>query len=260
MPLTDTFIKQTKWSGKPVGDKHSDGGGLYLHITKVGKYWRMAYRYGGKQKTLAFGVYPAVTLAQARKRRDSAKELLAEGLDPGLVKQAEKATRALAGENTFEAVAREYHAIKQSIWSESYSAKWLRLLEKDFFPRWASWLFQTLRLRCCSVCYVEWSSVGQWMLRTHCARMQAKCSATESKLVDASVALHQTFKVRSSLYLSNIWRHCWSPLKWGANASYRRYAGQPVTRGALLLSALLFSVQRIFARWSGLGLTLMQPF
>lgn len=134
MSLNDTFIKQAKHSGKPAGDKHSDGGGLYLHIKAAGKYWRMAYRFGGKQKTLALGVYPAVTLAQARKRRDEAKAQLAEGLDPGIVKHAAKIARAEAGEHTFEAVAREYHGVKKSGWSEKYAAKWLRGLELHIFP------------------------------------------------------------------------------------------------------------------------------
>lgn len=134
MPLTDTFIKQAKHSGKAAGDKHSDGGGLYLHVMAAGKYWRMAYRFGGKQKTLAMGVYPAVTLAQARRRRDEARAQLADGIDPSLVKQAEKAAKAVAGESTFEAVAREYHGVKKSGWSEKYAAKWLRGLEKDLFP------------------------------------------------------------------------------------------------------------------------------
>ncbi|MEG1201702.1 MAG: Arm DNA-binding domain-containing protein [Comamonas sp.] len=114
MPLSDTFVKQAKHSGKSAGDKHSDGGGLYLHIKSAGKYWRMAYRFGGKQKTLALGVYPAVTLAQARRRRDDARAKLAESVDPSIVKQAEKAARAVAGENTFEAVAREYHGVKKA--------------------------------------------------------------------------------------------------------------------------------------------------
>ena len=60
MALTDTFTRNTKHSGAPAGDKHSDGGGMYLHITKAGKYWRMNYRFAEKQKTLALGVYPAV--------------------------------------------------------------------------------------------------------------------------------------------------------------------------------------------------------
>ena len=79
MALTDTFVKNTKASGLPAGDKHTDGQGLYLHVKTAGKYWRLNYRFAGKQKTLALGVYPAVSLAKARKRRDAARELLAEG-------------------------------------------------------------------------------------------------------------------------------------------------------------------------------------
>jgi hypothetical protein len=67
MALTDTFIRQAKWSGARAGDKHSDGGGLYLLVNAVGKYWRLNYRYLGKQKTLALGVYPAVPLAARAK-------------------------------------------------------------------------------------------------------------------------------------------------------------------------------------------------
>ena len=101
MPLTDTFVKNTKHSGKPVGDKHSDGGGLYLHVLAAGKYWRMAYRLHGKQKTLAIGVYPAVSLAQARKARDDAKALLAQDVDPSTAKRESKqASKAAAAAPT----------------------------------------------------------------------------------------------------------------------------------------------------------------
>ena len=82
MALTDTFAKNVKPNGTPTGVKHSDGQGLYLHVKDAGKYWRMSYRYGGKQKILALGVYPAVSLLKARQRRDKARELLAEGIDP----------------------------------------------------------------------------------------------------------------------------------------------------------------------------------
>ena len=134
MALTDTFIKNTKHSGRPAGDKHSDGGGLYLHVTAAGKYWRMAYRYAGKQKTLAFGVYPAVTLKQARDKRDAAKERLAQDIDPGIAQKAEKIGARVAAANTFEAVALEFHAAQTEMWSTSYAAKWLRSLQKDAFP------------------------------------------------------------------------------------------------------------------------------
>lgn len=78
MSLNETFIKNsTKYTGKPSGEKHSDGGGMYLHVLAAGKYWRMNYRFVGKQKTLSLGVYPAVSLAEARKGRDKAHKLLA---------------------------------------------------------------------------------------------------------------------------------------------------------------------------------------
>lgn len=125
MALTDTFVKQTKWSGGKTGDKHSDGGGMYLHVTAVGRYWRMAYRLLGKQKTLALGVYPAVTLAKARKKRDEARETLAEGKDPAQAKREAKTAEMVLAANTFEQVALEFHKIKSDGWSPKYATKWL---------------------------------------------------------------------------------------------------------------------------------------
>ena len=73
MALTDTFVNNIKHTGSSTGDKHTDGQGLYLHVKEPGKYWRMSYRFNGKQKLLAFGVYPSVSLAKARQRRDKAR-------------------------------------------------------------------------------------------------------------------------------------------------------------------------------------------
>lgn len=135
MALNDTFIRNnTKHSGKPAGDKYSDGGGLYLHVTASGKYWRMNYRMLGKQKTLALGVYPAVSLKDARLGREKAKELLAKGMDPSLAKQDAKHAAKLAAANTYELVAREFHALKAPVWSEAHAGKWLRMNELYFFP------------------------------------------------------------------------------------------------------------------------------
>ena len=135
MSLNDTFIKNsTKHSGRPSGDKHSDGGGLYLHVTAAGKYWRMNYRLAGKQKTLALGIYPTVTLSQARKGRQDAKTLIAQGIDPSTAKQDAKQAEKLAAANTYEAVAREFHQIKAESWSESHGVKWLRMNELYLFP------------------------------------------------------------------------------------------------------------------------------
>ena len=134
MALSDIFVKNVKHSGKPAGDKHSDGGGLYLHVTATGKYWRTAYRFHGKQKTLALGVYPAVSLKQARDGRDKAKSQLAQSIDPSSAKQAALQAEKLAAANTYELVAREFHGIKAGGWSESHAGKWLRMNEMYLFP------------------------------------------------------------------------------------------------------------------------------
>ena len=108
MPLTDTFIRQVKYSGAPAGDKHTDGEGMYLHVKAAGKYWRMSYRLGGKQKTLAIGVYPEITLAQARARRTEARSLVAQGVDPVRAKHEKRRAQAAEAVHTFKAVAEEW--------------------------------------------------------------------------------------------------------------------------------------------------------
>jgi len=134
MALTDTFIRQVKHSGAPAGDKHTDGQGLFLLVKAAGKYWRMSYRFTGKQKTLALGVYPAVSLAKARKRRDEARELLADGIDPGQAKREEKQSKAIAATHTFEAVARQWLKKAGATRAASTQEKVTTWLEKDVFP------------------------------------------------------------------------------------------------------------------------------
>jgi len=108
MPLTDTKCRNAK--GQIKSRKLSDGGGLHLLITPDGaKYWRLAYRWHGKQRTLALGVYPAVGLVEARAARDDAKRSLAANVDPSIVKRERKRAAKIATGNTFEAVAREWH-------------------------------------------------------------------------------------------------------------------------------------------------------
>lgn len=94
----------------------------------------MNYRFTGKRKTLALGIYPAVSLAKARQGRDKARELLANGTDPSTAKREEKLATASAAANTFEAVAREFHTLKASGWSEGHASKWLRMNELYLFP------------------------------------------------------------------------------------------------------------------------------
>lgn len=135
MALTDTFVKNAKPdASKTAGAKHSDGGGLYLHVTRAGRYWRMAYRFAGKQKTLALGVYPTVSLAQARRKRDEARELLAQEIDPSEHKRRTKDDKAAAMVNTVEAMARAYLANKKDGWSATHYDREARSLEKDLYP------------------------------------------------------------------------------------------------------------------------------
>lgn len=107
MAITDTFIKSIKSSDKTT--RYSDGGGLYLQVTPRGsRLWRMAFRFLNKQKTLAFGKYPDVKLAEARQKRDQAKTLIAKGVDPSDVARQEKQRKRIQSENTFGAIATEF--------------------------------------------------------------------------------------------------------------------------------------------------------
>ncbi len=135
MPLNDTFIKNsTKHSGKPTGDKHTDGAGMYLLVTASGKYWRMNYRFADKRKTLALGTYPEVSLAKARAKREKARELLAEGIDPSAAKRIEKAANLATSANTFKAIALEWHGTKVSGWSTTHAETTMERMEKNIFP------------------------------------------------------------------------------------------------------------------------------
>jgi integrase len=134
MALTDTRIRNAKPTAKPY--KLSDGGGLYVIITPdEARYWRMDYRFAGKRRTLAIGVYPIVTLAAARTRREEARALLAKNMDPSAAKKAAKHAAKLAHENTFDAVAREWIRKQQRRLAPKYSALLLARLEADIFPQ-----------------------------------------------------------------------------------------------------------------------------
>ena len=115
MALTDTHIRNAKPKPKPY--KVSDGGGMYLLVMPDGaRYWRMDYRYAGKRRTLALGVYPLLSLSDARARREEARGSLAQDIDPGVAKKARKRAAKVACENKFEAIAREWIANSGTGW------------------------------------------------------------------------------------------------------------------------------------------------
>jgi integrase len=133
VPLTDIQPRTAKAKDKPY--KLADGGGLYLLINTDGaKYWRMDYRLAGVRRTLAFGKYPQVPLAEAREKRTQARKLIDHGTDPSQAKRLDKAEKARAAANTFEAIAREWHANKVESWQPRTAANVLHRLEKDVFP------------------------------------------------------------------------------------------------------------------------------
>ena len=134
-PLSDAQIKNAKPQEKDY--KLMDGFGLFLLITPTnGKLWRFDYRFDNKRKMLALGAYPSVTLAEARQRREDAKKLLANGIDPGAMKKTLKSTGKELAANTFEVIARQWH-LKFSAagkWSPTHAADIMHRLEKDIFP------------------------------------------------------------------------------------------------------------------------------
>jgi len=104
-----------------------------LVTPKGGKLWHMKYRIAGKEKKLSFGSYPIITLAEARKRRDDAKKLLSNGIDPGDIRKAQKEEQT-AEQRTFETVAREWFAKNEPVWSTSHCSTVMSRLERDIFP------------------------------------------------------------------------------------------------------------------------------
>lgn len=131
--LNDAKCKNAK--PKESTYKLADGGGLNFMVTPSGgKLWRFSYRFNEKQKTLALGKYPDVSLSDARRRRDEARKLLAAGIDPGENKKAQKAARKEAAANSFEVVAQEWFAKQQPSWVESHASRVIARLQTDVFP------------------------------------------------------------------------------------------------------------------------------
>ena len=129
--LTDASIKNAKPKEKAY--KLTDGEGMFLLLNPNGsRWWRFNYRIGGKHKQISFGVYPEVTLKEAREKRDEARKMLRDGIDPSQAKKAQKASDS--GANSFETIAREWFAKFSPTWTPSHGDRILRRLERDIFP------------------------------------------------------------------------------------------------------------------------------
>ena len=133
MPLTDTAVRNAKPGTKPSNCPMSAG--CILKVTPTGgKLWRFRYSFDGKEKLLALGTYPDVSLASARQRRDEARKLLADGIDPSEQRKAAKATRDGLAANTFEVIGREWYAKIAPMLADTTKEKIIRRLEVDVFP------------------------------------------------------------------------------------------------------------------------------
>lgn len=133
MALTDVAIRKAKPGEKPI--KLSDEKGLYLEVAPSGgKWWRLKFRFEGKEKRLSLGVYPDVGLKEARDRRDEARKLLADGVDPSQNRKAQKAARADLAANTFEVISREWLQKFSGTMTEKYWTGVLKRFERDIFP------------------------------------------------------------------------------------------------------------------------------
>lgn len=133
MPLSDLSVRNAKPGPKAV--RLYDAGGLYLEVAPTGsKLWRWKYRFNGKENRLALGKYPDTSLKDARGKRDAARKLLANDIDPGAHRKAQKAARLARAANSFEVVAQEWYAKYSPNWVENHANRIIRRLERDIFP------------------------------------------------------------------------------------------------------------------------------
>jgi len=132
MALSDTAARNAKPKSTPY--KLAGERALYLLVKLAGKYWRFDYRFGGKRKTLALGVYPDVSLKAARDARDDARKQIAAGIDPADNRKATKAAKRGDDPNSFEVITREWIEKYRKTWTPNHITKVVRFFEQDVFP------------------------------------------------------------------------------------------------------------------------------
>jgi integrase len=248
MALTDTKVRTAKPTDKQY--KLTDGNGMHLLVHPNGsRYWRLQYRYGGKQKMLALGLYPEVSLADARARRDEASKLLANSIDPGDKKKNDKVE--LEEARTFEQLAVEWHATNKK-WSEEHSRRVLKSLEDNLFPAIGKRNIAELKTRdlLAPIKAVDMSGRLEVASRLQQRTTAIMRYAVQSGLLDYNPAQEMVGAVASS----NRQHRPALELKRTPELLQRidSYTGRPLTRLAVELTLLVFirSSELRFARWS----------
>jgi integrase len=241
MALTDTFVKNVRPTDKPAGVKYPDGHGMYLLVKAAGKYWRMDYRYTGKRKTLALGVYPVVSLAKARQRRDKAREQLADGIDPGQAKHDDKQAKALVAAHTFAVVAQQWlkkTAANRAATTQEKVTSWL---EKDVFPSLGKKPISTIGPRDVLATVQKMEARGAidsaHRVKQICGQVFRYAVATGLAERDVTADLKGALAAVPKAHYAAITE----PMKVGElMRSIYAYTGHPYATAALKLSALVF--------------------
>ena len=242
MSLTDVEIKKAKYTredGKP--ERLTDGGGMYLELSSSGgKWWRWKYRFGGKEKRLSLGTYPDVSLKAAREKRDEAKRLLADNIDPAVQRKEQKRQALVSTENNFEAVAREWLLHMAEEWSPKHLTKTTGVLEKDAFPILGQYpineikprqILETIRAMEKRGVYVTASKVFQW-----CGAIFRFAIASERAEVDPTQSCRKALKTRPVQHMTRIAEKELPELLRKMDS----YEGEVLTKLALQFMALTF--------------------
>lgn len=252
--LTDTAIRKAKPADKPR--RMFDGGGLYLEVSPAGgKWWRLKYRFGGKEKRLSLGTYPDTGLADARDKRDAARKLLAAGVDPGEQRKAEKAAGEERAANSFEVIAREWLA-KQT-WVEHYRVKVEAWMANDVYPYIGARPVAELSAP-------EFLRVGRRMEERGAIESAHRILQTCGQVMRYAIATGRAERnpvadLKGAIAAPPERHHAaiTDPAELGGLLrAIEGYAGDPTTRAALKLSALLFvrPGELRHAEWSEINL------
>ena len=240
--LTDAACRNASCPPEKARARFADAGGLYLEVAGNGsKRWFVKYRFGGKEKRLALGNYPTVSLKDARQGRDTARKTREQGVDPVQARQVQKAAKTASAATTFEAVAREFHAAKAEGWSAVHGKQWLRCCEKDLFP-WIGSLplvDVTAPVLLSALRRVEARGATQLVrdLSEYAGQVFRYGIQTGKASSNPAADLKGAFKRHTVRHAAALVE----PARVGELLrAIDGYAGQPATRAALQLSALLF--------------------